>query len=108
MAKLAEQFGRTVRALRKARGMTQARLAEKSSLSEEWIRRIERGSGAPSFDALEALANALSATVADLFSLPSAREQRMAKIDVLMAELDEPGLEWLEGLIRAAVAYPTR
>jgi HTH-type transcriptional regulator, cell division transcriptional repressor len=107
LGKLAEQFGRVVRARRKARGMTQARLAEACNLGEEWIRRIERGAGAPSFDAIEALASGLDASVADLFAPMSSRDSRATKIDGMIAKLDEHELAWLEGVIRAAMSYPT-
>jgi transcriptional regulator with XRE-family HTH domain len=43
---LAEQFGREVRMRRKALGLSQAALAE-AAMSEDWVRRPERGTGAP-------------------------------------------------------------
>lgn len=108
MAKLAEEFGRTVRARRKARGMTQAQLADRADLSEEWIRRIERGVGAPSFDAIEALASGLGAAVADLFAPMSARAARTSSIDAIVSKLDDAELAWLETVILAAVSHPPR
>jgi len=107
VAKLAERFGQEVRGRRKARGMTQAQLAEAASMSEEWIRRIERGAGAPSLDAIEALAGALGASVAEIFSPMSARDVRTAKIDALLQNLTEQELGWVEGVIRAAIARPS-
>ena len=106
VAKLAEQFGQTVRARRKARGLTQAQLAEAADLSEEWIRRIERGVGAPSFDVIEALATALGASAGDLFRPLSERAGRATKIDAMLGKMSEPELAWLEGVIRAAISYP--
>lgn len=106
MAKLAEKFGQEVKARRRARAMTQNQLAEAAAMSEEWVRRIERGVGAPSFDAIEALAAALGVSVADLFSVMSARDGRAAKIDAMLVDLDEVELTWLERLIREAKRYP--
>lgn len=106
MGNLAERSGREVRARRKARGLTQAQLAEATELSEEWVRRIERGAGTPSFDAIEALAAALGASVADLFMPLSARDSRTTRIDAILGKLSEAELAWMEGLIRSAVGYP--
>jgi transcriptional regulator with XRE-family HTH domain len=88
--------------------MTQARLAEASNLGEEWIRRIERGVGAPSFDAVEGLARGLGASVAELFAPMSARDGRTTTIEAILAKLDEHELAWLEGVIRAAINHPSR
>jgi transcriptional regulator with XRE-family HTH domain len=106
VAKLAERFGREVRTRRKARALTQAQLAEATHLSEEWIRRIERGVGAPSFDAIEALSAALSVSVQDLFASVPALDHKTAKIDALLAGLGEAELTWVEGFIQAALRYP--
>ena len=45
-------FGRHIRSLRKARGMTQERLAEKCGVAVDTIRRLETGSFSPSLDTL--------------------------------------------------------
>lgn len=106
MSTLAKQFGNEVRTRRKARGLTQAQLAEASSLSEEWVRRIERGSGSPSFDALDALATALKCNVADLFSTMSPHDAAGLRIDALLVDVPDADLSWLEELIRVAVRHP--
>lgn len=107
MAKLAERFGQEVRARRKARAMTQAALGDASGLSEEWVRRIERGAGAPSFDALEALADALGCAVADLFAVMTPRDAAETRISTLLQGASEADLVWLEDLIRVAVRRPS-
>lgn len=106
MAKLAERFGKEVRARRKARGFTQRQLSEASNLSEEWVRRIERGLGAPSFDALDALASALACEVADLFGTMSPRDTVRARIDALLTAAPDADLLWLEDLVRVAIRRP--
>ena len=107
MAKLAKRFGQEVRARRKARAMTQAQLAGATGLSEEWVRRIERGAGAPSFDAIEALAGALGCGVADLFSTMSPRDAAGTRIDALLSGVPDADLPWIEDLIRVAVRRPS-
>ena len=107
MAKLSVQFGHEVRARRKARGLTQAQLGEVVGLSEEWLRRIERGAGAPSFDAIEALAGALRCSPADLFSAMTPRGTAETRIDALLSDVSEADLPWLEDLIRVAIRRPS-
>lgn len=106
MGSLAEQFGKQVRQRRKARGLTQAQLAEAASMSEEWVRRIERGAGSPSFDAIEVLAEALGVSVADLFSTMTKSDERAARVSGLFAGLTDPEQDWLEGVLRTAAARP--
>lgn len=106
MATLAEKFGKQVRTRRKARSMTQAKLSEAAGLSEEWLRRIERGAGAPSFDALEALADALACPVAALFTEASERDVVAARIHGLLSGVEDDDLPWLEELVRIAIRRP--
>lgn len=106
MSTLAKQFGNEVRTRRKARGLTQAQLAEASSLSEEWVRRIERGSGSPSFDSLDALSRALKCNVADLFTKMSPHDAAGSRVDALLTDVPAAELSWLEELIRVAVRHP--
>ncbi|MBI1819338.1 MAG: helix-turn-helix transcriptional regulator [Nitrospirae bacterium] len=51
---------------RKTARLTQGKLAEKVNLSVEYLSRLERGVGEPSFKTLQALAEALNVTVKDL------------------------------------------
>lgn len=62
-----ERLGKTVAALRRERGWTQADLAERSKLTRGYIARVEIGRHDPSFTTLVALARALRVPVADLF-----------------------------------------
>lgn len=108
MAKLAEQFGQVIRARRKALGLTQARLSEAANLSEEWIRRIERGVGSPSFDALEGLAAALGVSVSELFLPMTMRDGHRSRVAAMLAEMDDAELAWIENVVRVALQHPVR
>ena len=108
LTKLAERFGGVVRQRRKAHGMTQAALGDAVGLSEEWVRRIERGTGAPSFETLEALAGAFRCTVADLFAPLSARDAASVRIEALLSSVPDDDLPWLEELIRVAARRSSR
>ena len=106
MTKLAVQFGKAVQARRKLRSMTQAQLAEATELSEEWIRRIERGVGSPSLDAIEVLAKALDCNVAELFSTMTTRDVANVRIGALLDNTPVAELSWVEDLIRVAIRRP--
>ena len=60
-------FGRHIRSLRKARGLTQDRLAEKSGVAVDTIRRLELGSFSPSLDTLTKVGNGMSLRLSTMF-----------------------------------------
>lgn len=62
-----QHFGRHVRSLRRARGMTQEVLAERSGLSADTIRRLEHGSFSPSLETLRKLCVGLDLMLSTLF-----------------------------------------
>jgi transcriptional regulator with XRE-family HTH domain len=64
---LREKFGRRLKELRTSQGLTQEQLAERADLSVDFLSLIERGRNAPSFENLEAIAQALGVSVAHLF-----------------------------------------
>lgn len=65
--RLHRRFGDHVRKLRTARELTQEVLAERSDLSVDAIRRIERGSFSPSLDTLGKLSKGLDVSLKTLF-----------------------------------------
>ncbi|MBE4746665.1 helix-turn-helix transcriptional regulator [Corallococcus sp. ZKHCc1 1396] len=65
--KLHRRFGDHVRSMRTHRGLTQEALAERSDLSVEAIRRIERGGFSPSLDTLGKLSVGLDVSLKTLF-----------------------------------------
>jgi transcriptional regulator with XRE-family HTH domain len=107
MGELARQFGQEVRTRRRARGLTQAQLAEAAGLSEEWVRRMERGGGTPSFETLEAMGTALGVPVGELFVSAHPRERaRITSLLGLTAGLTDAQVVWLEDLVRTALRKP--
>lgn len=108
MGELAETFGRRVKALRTLAGMSQAQLAEASHVSEEWVRRIERAAGSPSFDVIENLAQALRVTAAELFApLPSGQPGDDA-LAAAYGSLTVAEREWVLSAVRLALSRPGR
>jgi transcriptional regulator with XRE-family HTH domain len=62
-----EKFGKRIRTLRKERGLSQEDLAELSGLDRTYISGIERGIRNVALRNIEALAQALGVSLADLF-----------------------------------------
>ena len=60
-------FGKYVKRLREARGMTQEQLAERTDLAADTIRRLEHTDFSPSLRTLRKLCNGLGISVGTLF-----------------------------------------
>lgn len=60
-------FGKFVRQLRRARGMTQEALAERAGVSADTVRRLEKGEFSPSLDTLRKLTRGLRIDLSSLF-----------------------------------------
>lgn len=108
MGQLAQTFGKQVKALRAERGLTQAQLADLSGISEEWVRRIERGEGSPSLDTIEVLAGSLGVPVSSLFGghpdLPTLPPGLLR----VLSGLEGEELEWVESAAKLVAARPRR
>jgi len=65
---LQRKLGQRIASLRKAKKLTQERLAESVGCSVEFISLVERGVNAPSVASLEKFAKALRVEVRDLFT----------------------------------------
>ncbi|PRP98556.1 helix-turn-helix domain-containing protein [Enhygromyxa salina] len=73
------RFGRHVKSCRRARGLTQEALAERSQLSPDTIRRLERGTFSPSLDALRKLCMGLQMQLSALFDSFDLGEREAAR-----------------------------
>lgn len=65
---LPARLGKNLAAARKARGLTQATVAERMDMETESISRFERGATLPSLATLEELAALLDTTMAELLA----------------------------------------
>ncbi len=68
MDDLGRQLGRRIYQFRKQRRLTQAALAEKAKISNEFMSAIERGAKLPALPTLNKLADALRVCLRDLFT----------------------------------------
>ena len=108
MGRLAATLGRTVKAFRAQRGMSQAQLAEAAHVSDEWVRRIERGEGTPSLDTVEAIAEALGCRPEELFAAPSFDDPAVHALVLAAHRLTPEELVWLEGAVALIMRRPHR
>lgn len=98
-ATLAE-LGTRVRAWRARRGMTRKQLAADSGLSERFLADVEGGKGNVSINSLEATARALNLTILDL--LQDAPRPALARVQSLLARLDDAQLDQAYGLLASS------
>jgi len=70
LSKIGETLGKNLRALRRAKGLTQEILAELVEVSPSYIGYLERGKKKPSIGLVEKIANALNVTLPMLFYSP--------------------------------------
>lgn len=113
MSEITKEFGKSLSRLRKRRGWTQERLAEKANLSRNFIGLLENSKRAPRLGTTEQLANALGIEISELLSPLTATVQDMVppgmhekKRDLLLRIirnielLDLPKLEILEKILQ--------
>jgi len=68
MKTIEKQFGKRIRELRLARGLSQEKLAFKSGMHRTYLGSIERGERNPSLKNIAAIAEALGVSLSQLFS----------------------------------------
>ncbi|MBI2895314.1 MAG: helix-turn-helix transcriptional regulator [Deltaproteobacteria bacterium] len=78
---LEQSFGAQVRRLRRMRALTQEVLAERSDLSVDSVRRIERGAFSPSLDTVDKLCRGLEVSLGTLFA--AFERKRSTELDEL-------------------------
>lgn len=96
MSDLQKLFGRELRAARRARGLTQAELAERIERSLDMVGRLERGEISPSFETIERVMRVLDVPAATLFggedALGAPRSGHLAKLVAKARQLDDSAL----------------
>lgn len=85
-----EIFGRRVRAMREARGWTQAELAEFAGLDVSYVSQVERGLRDPSLSSITALAKGLGVGLGELVGHEAATTPGTILLTRLAGELGTP------------------
>ena len=107
MEDLRARFGGLVKAHRARMGLTQEALAERAGISTDMVSKIEGGNSGARFGVITRLAEALGVDPAELFTpdLPAGQLQRstLTAITTRLASLSDGDLEWLTGILEAAL-----
>jgi len=83
---IVQSLGQRIKQLRKQQGFSQAHLAEKASLSTNFLGTVERGIKSPSVMTLERIAKALAVKVSDLFLFPK-EEEKLDEMEMAIQQL---------------------
>ena len=67
MKNLAQRLGARIKEVRRSRGLTQERLAEKAEISARYLSRLEVGDQSPAIETLARLAEVLDVELWELF-----------------------------------------
>ena len=97
-------FGKRVRTIRRAAGITQEDAAERAQMHPKYLGEIERGEKRPSFEAILALAKALDTSPAAFFQFEkeeSSEKVLRKKIDALIGAASANELQRVYRVLRA-------
>jgi transcriptional regulator with XRE-family HTH domain len=95
-------YGRHMRSLRTARGLSQEQLADRSHLAADTVRRLECGSFSPSLNTLRRIAKGLGITVATMFqSFEDPRDDEIREIVVLLRGRSPTEIKIVTAVVRA-------
>jgi transcriptional regulator with XRE-family HTH domain len=101
--KYAKAFGRRLKSIREAAGLTQEQVAERTRGDAKYLSALENGRSSPTLDTMMALAKALNAPVSDFVLLEGedsdARSLRR-KIDAALDACNEEKLRRVYRLVR--------
>jgi transcriptional regulator with XRE-family HTH domain len=98
-----ELIGKRIQELRKTRGLSQEKIAEKADISSTYLSRIECGRENPSLDMLMKLSNALEVEMWEMFDFGHVKSHKELKesLQSLIKTADEPTLHLAVKVIRA-------
>jgi len=93
-------LGTRIKALRKQRGWSQERLAERAGISTQYVSNIERGKENPTLDLLLGLAEALRVSAAELFDFQTEGLDRRALQTEIRKVIETSDLERLRIVLK--------
>src|SRR6266498_133056 len=98
-----ELTGKRIQELRKARGLSQEKIAEKADISPTYLSRIECGRENPTLDMLIKLSRALEVEMWEMFDFGHvfSRKELKETFQTLAKTADEPTLRLALKVIRA-------
>lgn len=102
MTKLRNSVGERIRAIRKAKGLTQQQLAELSGLDDAYIGSLERGERNFSIDTLEKIIVGLNISFGDLIALnneDNSHKDAIVEYIGIISELDSAQVQTLREIL---------
>ena len=101
-------LGARIKKLRNSAGLTQAQLAERVDISDEFLSRMERGAKAPSLHTAEKVARALGVSMKEVFDFEAvpAADSKTARLEGLvsyLAAVDEAIVQDVQAMAKALV-----
>lgn len=99
------KLGTTIRAHRKAVGLTQEELAVELKVSTQWVSEMERGNGAPSLELLYKISGYMTTTVSDLTRVVSNSSQDDEALREIIIALEHQPPEVLRAVADMASAF---
>ena len=96
------QLGAQVQDFRRRKGLTQEKLGELTSLSEDTISSIERGVNIPKIETIFRIANALNVSLAELLNVAAGSPEpgeNQEKIDRLIDMVGDQRGEFIDAVI---------
>jgi transcriptional regulator with XRE-family HTH domain len=90
---------KNLREIRKARGLSQAQLAEMAGCNQATIAKIERGDANPTLSMIEDIAKALKVSPVVLFGVPDLQARAIKALEALPPERREAALVVLEAMV---------
>lgn len=104
-----QQVGKRIRFIRKREELTQAQLAEKVGLSDNYIGLIERGAGHPTLETLGQIADVLRVGIGDFFLGENAelkdKHQTIKEIDRFLMKREDKDARLLLNICKAIAEY---
>jgi len=98
-------IGHRIKELRKSKGLSQEKLAEKAETSPNYLSRMERGTENPTLDMLMKLSSALEVEMWEMFDFGhvTGRKELKDTIQTFVKTADEPALRLALKILRAVV-----
>jgi len=105
-------IGARIRSLRKTLGLTQEELAERASLANETISRVERGIQGATLDNYLALAEALDVNLKELFDIGDKNlekiisQKRIREIVSILQDRKKADIELVFQIVKMVLEHP--
>lgn len=102
MSRILKTVGSQIRAVRKAKGLSQESLAEKSGLHHNYIGGVERGERNVSLENLNKIAHGLGVRMHDLLSDAGGKDERLTQLLGILKTSDSETVDFVVDMAKRA------